>query len=75
MFPGSKGYPAGAEQFTHFGTMQFEGHEVANPTGQYENTFITQLADTAMTEEYLGPRIVASCGWWSGKFRCRNAEC
>jgi hypothetical protein len=44
LFPGSKGlYAAVAEQFTHFGTMQFEGHEVANTTGQYENSFITQL--------------------------------
>ena len=44
LFPGSQGiYAAVAEQFTHFGTMQFEGHEVSNPTGQYENSAITQL--------------------------------
>lgn len=44
LFPGSHGlYAAVAEQFTHFGTVQFEGHEVSNPTGQYENSFITQL--------------------------------
>jgi hypothetical protein len=44
LFPGSRGwYAALAEQFTRFGTLQFEGHEVANPTGQYENSFITQL--------------------------------
>ncbi len=44
LFPGSQGfYAAVAEQFTRFGTLQFEGHEVANPTGQYENSFITQL--------------------------------
>jgi hypothetical protein len=36
-------YGAVAEQFTHFGTVQVEGREVSNPTGQYENSSITQL--------------------------------
>ena len=36
-------YGAVAEQFTHFGTLQFDGTEVANPTGQYLNSSITQL--------------------------------
>ena len=36
-------YGAIAEQFTSFGTLQFEGHEVDNPTGQYLNSAITQL--------------------------------
>jgi hypothetical protein len=36
-------YGALAEQFTSFGTLQFEGHEVDNPTGQYLNSAITQL--------------------------------
>jgi hypothetical protein len=36
-------YTAIAEQFTHFGTLQFEGDEVANPTGQYLDSSITQL--------------------------------
>jgi hypothetical protein len=36
-------YVAGAEQFTHFGTVQIEGHEVANPTGQYLDSSIAQL--------------------------------
>ena len=36
-------YGAVAEQFTSFGTLQFEGHEVDNPTGQYLNSAITQL--------------------------------
>ena len=36
-------YFAIAEQFTHFGTLQFEGDEVANPTGQYLDSSITQL--------------------------------
>jgi hypothetical protein len=36
-------YAAIAEQFTHFGTLQFEGEEVANPTGQYLDSSITQL--------------------------------
>ncbi|HEX4638890.1 MAG TPA: hypothetical protein VH170_05330 [Chthoniobacterales bacterium] len=38
------GFYAGAsEQFTYFGTLQFEGDEVRNPTGQYLASSITQL--------------------------------
>jgi hypothetical protein len=36
-------YGAVAEQFTHFGTVRIDGREVSNPTGQYENSSITQL--------------------------------
>jgi hypothetical protein len=36
-------FGAVSEQFTHFGTLQDGGTEVANPTGQYENSSITQL--------------------------------
>ena len=36
-------YGAVGEQFTHFGTVLVDGREVANPTGQYENSSITQL--------------------------------
>jgi hypothetical protein len=36
-------YGAVAEQFTHFGTVQIDGREVSNPTGQYLNSSITQL--------------------------------
>ena len=36
-------YAAVAEQFTHFGTVLLDGREVRNPTGQYENSSITQL--------------------------------
>ena len=36
-------YGAIGEQFTHFATVQIDGREVANPTGQYENSSITQL--------------------------------
>ncbi len=36
-------YGAVAEQFTYFGTVQVDGREVSNPTGQYENSSITQL--------------------------------
>jgi hypothetical protein len=36
-------YGAIAEQFTHFGTLQFDGAEVDNPTGQYLDSAITQL--------------------------------
>jgi len=36
-------YFATAEQFTHFGTLQLNGHEVGNSTGQYLDSTITQL--------------------------------
>jgi hypothetical protein len=36
-------YFAVAEQFTHFGTLQLDGNEVSNPTGQYLDSSITQL--------------------------------
>jgi hypothetical protein len=36
-------YAAVGEQFTRFATLQDNGNEVPNPTGQYENSSITQL--------------------------------
>ena len=36
-------YLAVSEQFTHFGTLQFDGNEIGNPTDQHENSSITQL--------------------------------
>jgi hypothetical protein len=36
-------YAAVGEQFTHFGTVQVDGNEAANPTGQYEDSSVTQL--------------------------------
>jgi hypothetical protein len=38
----SRTYFALAEQFTYFGTVQIDGSEVANPTGQYLDSSITQ---------------------------------
>lgn len=38
-----RSYFAVAEQFTHFGTVQIDGREAPNPTGQYEDSSITQL--------------------------------
>ena len=32
-----------AEQFTHFGTVQVDGQEVANPSGQYLDSSISQV--------------------------------
>ena len=32
-----------AEQFTRFGTVQVDGHEVSNPSGQYLNSSISQV--------------------------------
>jgi hypothetical protein len=39
----SRVYVAIAEQFTHFGTVQVDGREVPNPSGQYEDSAITQF--------------------------------
>lgn len=36
-------YGAVSEQFTSFGTVQVDGREEPNPTGQYENSSITQI--------------------------------
>lgn len=36
-------YGAVAEQFTHFGTVQVNGRDVPNPTGQHLDSSITQL--------------------------------
>src|ERR1700736_2522681 len=36
-------YAAVGEQFTRFATVQIDGREVSNSTGQYENSSITQL--------------------------------
>ncbi len=36
-------YSGLAEQFTHFGTDRFNGHEVANPTGEYLDSSNTQI--------------------------------
>ena len=44
LFPALAGwYGAVGEQFTRFATVQIDGHEAANPTGQYENSSITQI--------------------------------
>jgi hypothetical protein len=46
----SRLYAGVAEQFTHFGTVQVDGREVANPTGQYLDSSITQfLAGYSLT--------------------------
>jgi hypothetical protein len=43
-FPWLRGWYGGVgEQFTHFGTVQIDGNEAPNPTGQYENSSITQV--------------------------------
>jgi hypothetical protein len=44
LLPWARGwYGAVGEQFTRFGTLQLDGEEVANPTGQYLNSSITQI--------------------------------
>src|SRR5262245_45274520 len=43
-----------AEQFTHFGTVQVDGQEVPNPTGQYFDSSISQLFAGYNFNERLG---------------------
>jgi hypothetical protein len=44
LLPWARGwYGAVGEQFTRFGTLQLDGEEIANPTGQYLNSSITQI--------------------------------
>jgi hypothetical protein len=40
---GSGFFAGAAEQFTHFGTVQVDGRKVANPSGQYLDSSISQL--------------------------------
>lgn len=53
----SKFYLGLAEQFTHFGTLQFEGHEVANPTGQHLESSITQVVAGYSLTSRLGVQL------------------
>jgi hypothetical protein len=36
-------YAGVSEQFTHFGSLRFDGHHVDNPTGQHLDSSITQI--------------------------------
>jgi hypothetical protein len=42
-----------AEQFTHFGTVQVDGHDVGNPSGQYLDSSISQV----FAGYNFGPRL------------------
>ena len=50
-------YLAVSEQFTHFGSLQLNGHEVANPTNQHEESSITQFVAGYNFTEHLGLQI------------------
>ena len=50
-------YGAVAEQFTHFGTTQFNSHEVANPTGQRLESSITQIVLGYMFNERFALQV------------------
>ena len=50
-------YAAVSEQFTHFGTLQLNGHEVANPVGQYEDSSITQLVASYAFDSRFGVQV------------------
>lgn len=55
-----KGVYAGvAEQFTHFGTLQEDGHEVSNPADQFLDSSITQLVLGYNFTEWLGVQFNA----------------
>jgi hypothetical protein len=50
-------YGAVAEQFTRFGTVMIDGRERSNPTGQYENSFITQLVTGYTINDRFGLQL------------------
>jgi hypothetical protein len=50
-------YAAVGDQFTRFATVQVDGHEIANPTGQYENSSITQLVAGYQINSRFGLQI------------------
>ncbi|MEY2573966.1 MAG: hypothetical protein QOJ87_2179 [Verrucomicrobiota bacterium] len=52
-------YVALAEQFTHFGTLQLDGRETPNPTGQYLDSSTTQLVAGYSITSRLGLQINA----------------
>jgi hypothetical protein len=52
-------YAAVAEQFTHFGTLQFDADEVANPTGQRLESSITQFVVGYGINEWLAVQFNA----------------
>ena len=46
-----------AEQFTHFGTVQVDGNEVANPSGQYLDSSISQVFGGYNFNDRLGVQL------------------
>jgi hypothetical protein len=46
-----------AGQFTHFGTMQLDGHKEPNPTGQYMNSSVSQLFAGYNFSDQLGVQV------------------
>ncbi|MGN6641641.1 MAG: hypothetical protein ACTHKU_01420 [Verrucomicrobiota bacterium] len=46
-----------AEQFTHFGTLQEEGHEVPNEVGQYLDSSISQLVVGYNSNDRFGVQL------------------
>jgi hypothetical protein len=54
---GSGLYGAIGEQFTHFGTVMVDGREVANPTGQHEESSITQIVAGYSFNRWLSVQV------------------
>src|SRR5947209_4103357 len=52
-------YGAVAEQFTHFGTLQVEGEEVANPTDEYLDSSIMQVVAGYTINRWFAAQINA----------------
>ena len=46
-----------AEQFTHFGTLQEDGKEIANPTHQFLDSSVTQIAGGYHFNDQFGVQV------------------
>lgn len=55
--PMSGVYAGVGEQFTHFGTLQFEGHEVPDPARQYLDSSITQVVAGYSITDRVGVQL------------------
>ncbi|MEA3207259.1 MAG: hypothetical protein QOE70_316 [Chthoniobacter sp.] len=61
-------YAGVSEQFTHFGSLRFEGQEVDNPTNQYLNSSISQLViGSSFLDHRLALQVNVPLIYWSFK--------
>ena len=64
-------YAAIAEQFTFFGSLQFDDREVANPTGQRLDSSVTQFVigyeiNDRLAVQFNAPLFTATSGGRKG---------